>query len=46
VRFSAPVYPDRTVRSDIWREGEGARFRASVAERQVIVLDNGTARFA
>ena len=45
VRFSAPVYPGETVRFDIWREGDGARFRASVAERQVVVLDNGTARF-
>ena len=46
VRFSAPVYPGETVRFNIWREGDGARFRASVAERQVVVLDNGTARFA
>lgn len=46
VRFSAPVYPGETVRFDIWRKGDEARFRASVPTRQVIVLNNGAARFA
>lgn len=46
VRFSAPVYPGETVRFDIWREGDEARFRASIPARQVVVLNNGAARFA
>jgi acyl dehydratase len=46
VRFSAPVYPGETVRFEIWREGEEARFRASIPEREVVVLNNGAARFA
>ncbi len=45
VRFSAPVYPGETVRFEIWREGEEARFRARVAERDRLVLNNGAARF-
>lgn len=46
VRFSAPVYPGETVRFEIWWEEGGARFRASVVERQTVVLNNGAARFA
>lgn len=46
VRFSAPVYPGETVRFHIWREGDEAWFRASIPERQVVVLNNGAARFA
>jgi acyl dehydratase len=46
VRFSAPVYPGETVRFDIWEEGGEARFRASVPSRDVMVLNNGAARFA
>lgn len=43
-RFSAPVYPGDIVRFDIWRTPDGARFRAIVAERQELVLNNGAAR--
>ena len=46
VRFSAPVYPGETVRFEIWEEGGEARFRASVPARDVLVLNNGAARFA
>ena len=46
VRFSAPVYPGETVRFEIWREGGEARFRASIPGREVVVLNNGAARFA
>lgn len=41
-RFTAPVYPGETVRTEIWREGPGrAGFRCRVVERDVVVLNNG-----
>ena len=51
VRFSSPVYPGETIRTEIWREdGDGkagrAAFRATVAEREQLVLNNGYAEFA
>ncbi|NNM71609.1 MaoC/PaaZ C-terminal domain-containing protein [Enterovirga aerilata] len=45
-RFTAPLYPGETIRTEIWREGEGrAAFRSSVAERGVVVLNNGLAEY-
>ena len=44
VRFSAPVYPGETVRVDIWRDANEIAFRATVIERDVVVLNNGYAR--
>lgn len=46
VRFSAPVYPGETVRVEIWQDGKEIRFRASVVERDLVVLNNGAARLA
>lgn len=43
LRFSAPVYPGETIRTDIWKDGDIISFRASVAERDVTVLKNGRA---
>jgi acyl dehydratase len=44
VRFSAPVFPGETVRTEIWREGEGRfGFRCRVVERDIVVLNNGLA---
>jgi acyl dehydratase len=40
-RFSAPVYPGETLRTEMWRDGPVVSFRARLAERDVIVLNNG-----
>lgn len=46
VRFSSPVYPGETIRTEIWKEGGGAAgFRCRSVERDLVVLDNGMARF-
>ena len=42
-RFSSPVYPGETIRTEIWRQGAVVSFRARVVERDVIVLNNGCA---
>ena len=34
-RFSAPVYPGETIRTEIWRDGKVVSFRARVVERDV-----------
>lgn len=46
VRFSSPVYPGETIRTEIWRGRAQASFRARVLERDVVVLNNGLAEFA
>jgi acyl dehydratase len=47
VRFSAPVLPGDTVTTSIWLEGTGrVAFCCSVAEREVMVIDNGYCEFA
>jgi len=44
VRFSAPVYPGETLRTEIWRQGTGrAGFRCRIVERDVVAIDNGLA---
>jgi acyl dehydratase len=43
LRFSAPVFPGETIRTEIWR---GGAFRARVVERDVVVVNNGAAVFA
>lgn len=42
LRFSKPVYPGETIRTEIWNDGS---FRARVAERDITVVDHGFARF-
>jgi acyl dehydratase len=41
LRFSAPVYPSETIRTEIWRDGPVISFRARALERDVVVLNNG-----
>ena len=40
-RYSAPVFPGETIRTEMWRDGAMVSFRARVVERDVIALDNG-----
>ena len=42
-RFTAPVYPGETLRTDHWHVPEGVVFRTVVVERNVVALDNGFA---
>ncbi len=42
-RFSAPVFPGETIRTEMWRDGKVVSFRARVVERDVIALNNGRA---
>ena len=42
-RFSAPVFPGETIRTEIWRDGKVVSFRARVIERDVVALNNGRA---
>ena len=46
VRFSAPVYPGETIRTEMSPDGGEVGFRARVLERDVVVLNNGPARIA
>ena len=46
VRFSAPVFPGETIRTEIWRDGNVASFRARVMERDVVAINNGRAEIA
>jgi acyl dehydratase len=42
VRFSSPVYPGETLRTEIFDTAEGIRFRCRAVERDVVVLDRGS----
>lgn len=43
LRFSSPVYPGETIRTEIWRNGNQVAFRCRVVERDVVVINNGYA---
>jgi acyl dehydratase len=45
-RFSAPVYPGETIRTELWRSDDAIRFRSKVVERDLVVLTNGLARLS
>jgi acyl dehydratase len=42
-RFSAPVFPGETVRTEMWRDGAVVSYRARVLERDVIAINHGRA---
>jgi acyl dehydratase len=42
-RFSSPVYPGETIRTEMWRDGNVVSFRATVPARGATVLNNGKA---
>jgi acyl dehydratase len=46
VRFSSPVYPGETIRTEMWRRGGTILFRSRAVERDVVVLNNGVAAIA
>ena len=46
VRYTAPVIPGDTLRTDIWQRSGGVRFRAVAANRGSVVIDGGHAQLA
>jgi len=42
-RFSAPVFPGETIRTEMWRDGDVVSFRSRVVERDVVAINNGRA---
>lgn len=42
-RFSSPVYPGETIRTEMWQDQNVVSFRATVPQRGVTVLNNGRA---
>lgn len=44
LRFTSPVYPGETVRTEMWRDHDVVQFCARVPERDVVVLNNGLAK--
>ena len=42
-RFSSPVFPGETIRTEFWPDGDIVSFRASVPDRNVVVMNNGRA---
>lgn len=45
-RFSAPVFPGETVTTEMWREQNTVVFRAKVAARDAVVINNGRAEIS
>lgn len=43
LRFSSPVYPGETIKTEFWRDGNVVSFRSTAVERKVVVLNNGRA---
>ena len=42
-RFTAPVFPGETLRTEMWRDGAVVSFRTRVVERDAIAVNNGRA---
>jgi len=45
-RFSSPVFPGETLRTEMWVDGPVVSFRASVPARGVVAMTNGRAEIA
>jgi len=45
-RFSSPVFPGETIRTEMWRDGNVISFRALIAERDAVVFTGGRAEVA
>ena len=45
-RFSSPVFPGETLRTEIWQDGKALQFRATVVERNIVVLSHGNGSVA
>lgn len=43
VRFTSPVFPGETIRTELWRDGSVVSLRATAVERGKVVMDNGRA---
>jgi acyl dehydratase len=43
-RFSAPVFPGETIRTEFWRDDGVVSFRVRVKERDVVAIDHGRAQ--
>lgn len=43
VRFTGPVFPGETLRTELWQTDAGVIFRTLVTERAVVVLSHGVA---
>jgi acyl dehydratase len=43
-RFSAPVFPGETIRTEMWRDRDIVSYRARALERDAIVINNGRAK--
>ena len=41
LRFSAPVYPGETIRTEVWQDGDAYAFRCKSVEQDKIVINNG-----
>ncbi len=41
LRFSAPVYPGETIRTEIWKNGNEMAFRCKSLEQDKVVINNG-----
>lgn len=44
LKFSAPVYPGETIRTEIWQEGNEISFRCKSVEQDKVVINNGYLR--
>ena len=45
IRFTAPVFPGETIRTEMWNNDGGMSFRSRAVERDVMVLGSGWVEF-